>query len=275
MVSGMIVEVTSLALKSIHDVRKADGLNTQATKKNVKSFTRESEARFAREQSQEIMEKAVIKLINRKKAVLCTSMDSFLTLYERIVKINFTEGDGIKELEDFSPALIEETHLQVAVAGKISDKSVITKNFVIGFLSGGMIGAAAGFLVDDAQYKLDTARILAKQAEVVAIHEDTINLSCQAITERVKRMTDVLTKLNFFFDKSISNTNEIIDENGMDKNNYSREERKGLAICVNLAGTVKNVLDAPIVDEYGEITKKSMEVILNGEKNIEEIGNVL
>lgn len=270
----MIAEFLAMG-KMVYDVKKADSLNEQATRKSVKAFTRASEAQLAREQSQEIMEKAVIKLINRKKAVLCTSMDSFLKLYERIIKINFTKGDGIEELEGFSPSLIEETHMYIVAAGKISDKSVITKNLVTGYLMGGVIGAVAGSFVDDAQYKLDTARIVEKQAEATAIHEDTISLSCQAITERVKRMTEVLTKLNFFFNKSIKYTNEVIDKNGADKNNYSREERKGLAICLNLAGAVKNVLDAPIIDEKGEITKKSMEAIMNGEKNLEKISNVL
>ncbi len=270
----MITDALALG-KMIYDVKKADSLNEQATRKSVKAFTKASEAELAREQSQEVMEKAVVKLMNRKKAVLCTSMDSFLKLYERIIEINFTEGDGIKELEGFFPSLIEETYMQISTAGKISDKSVITKNFVAGYLMGGLMGAMVGSLVDDAQYKLDTARIVAKQAEATAIYEDTISLSCQAITERVKRMTEVLTKLNFFFDKSIRHTNEVIDKNGAVKNNYSKEERKGLAICINLAGAVKNVLDAPIIDENGEITKKSMEAIVNGEKNLEKINNLI
>lgn len=272
----MIMEILSVALgKIIHDVKRADSLNEQAVRKSVKALTRASEAQSAREQSQENMEKAARKLMNRKKAVLCTSMDSFLSLYERIIKINFTEGDGIKELENFLPVLAEETHMQIAAIGKISDMSVITKNFVIGGLTGGLMGAVAGSLIDDAQYRLDTARIVAKQAEVVAIHEDTVSLACQAVTERVNRMTDVLTKLNFFFDASIRNTNKVIDKNGTDRNNYSGEERKGLAVCINLAGAVKDILDAPIIDENGEITKKSMETIENGERNLKEIGHLI
>lgn len=268
----MILETSTLLMgRIVHDAKRADALNEQATKKGVKAFTKASEAQAAREQSQEEMEMAVTKLINRKKAVLCTSMDSFLKLYERIIKISFTEGDGIKELSNFTPALVEEMHRQIAVVGKIADKSIITKNFIAGYLTGGLLGGLAGSLVDDAQHRLDTARLVAKQAEAVALYENTVSLSCQAITERVRRMTDILTKLNFFFDQSIRHTNEVIDKNGMDKNCYSAEERKGLAACINLAGAVKDVLDATIIDENGEITQRSMEAIANGERNLEKI----
>jgi hypothetical protein len=88
-------------------------------------------------------------------------------------------------------------------------------------------------------------------------------------------MTDVLTRLNILFTKSIKYTNEIIDKNGLDKNNYSPEERKSLGTCINLAGTVKTILDVPIIDENNELTEKSMIAVLMGEQSLLEIGQVI
>jgi hypothetical protein len=138
-----------------------------------------------------------------------------------------------------------------------------------------MVGALAASITDDAQRNLDAARIHSKQADAAVMVEKTVSLSYQAITERANRMTDVLTRLNILFTKSIKYTNEIIDRNGLDKNNYSSEERKSLGTCINLAGTVKTILDVPIIDENNELTEKSMIAVLMGEQSLLEIGQVI
>lgn len=272
MFRGPIIEIPGIPRVPseglVDALRKADALDEQAAKKVRKAFTKQAEAQAAREQSQKEMKMEVTKLINRKKAVLCTSMDSFLRLYERIIKINFTEGDGIKELSNFTPALVKETYGQIEVAGKIADKSVTTKDVIVGVLTRVFFGALAHSIVDDAQYKLDMARLTAKEARAEALYENTVSMACQAVTERVRRMTDILTKLNFLFYQGIEHTNEVIDKNGMDKSRYSAEERKGLAACIDLAKAVKDVLDAPIIDENGELTKISMEAIETGERHL-------
>jgi len=264
-----------LAGVSYNQLKKGENLNEQATRKNIKSFTKIAEAEEAQRHTKETMTKAVIKLTNRKKAVLSTTMDSFLNLYGRIKKINFTESDGIRELDNFSPNMLEEIHNQVVFVGKISNPPAITKNVVFGYLTGGIVGALAASITDDAKRNLDAARIHARQAEAVIMAQKTISHSYQAISERVNRMTDILTKLNFLFRKSIQHTNEIIDRNGFDKKQYSAEERKDLGNCMNLAGVVKNILDVPIIDENNELTEKSMIAILMGEQCLAEISQVI
>lgn len=79
-------------------------------------------------------------------------------------------------------------------------------------------------------------------------------------------MTDILTKLNILFYKGIQESERIIERNGYDKYKYTEDERKSLAVCINMAGAVKGILDAPIIDKNGEITQKSLEAISKGEK---------
>lgn len=88
-------------------------------------------------------------------------------------------------------------------------------------------------------------------------------------------MTDVLTKLNVMFVKSIHNTEKIIDKNGVDKRNYSKADREQLATCIDLAVTIKKFIDAPIVDEEGKVTKKSEEVLMLGNTCINQVNETL
>lgn len=266
--------ITTLGIiaKNVNDSEKMD---EQAVKKNIKSFTKVSEAELNQSKEAETMVKATVKLSNRKKAVLSTTMDSFVSLYGRIKKINFIESDGIKELDLNLPKMVEEINTQITVVGNINNPPTITRNVVIGWLTGGIVGALAGSLTDDAKRNLDTARLQARKAEAAVAQIETVTLAYKAITERVNRMADALTKLNYLFMKSIQHTNEIIDKNGQDKTMYSKEERRDLGICVNLAGTIKNMIDAPIIDEKGELTELSIRAVLNGENCLKQLNSIL
>ena len=80
-------------VKTTHDIVSSDRIDKQTEKKNIKSFTKIAESQASLDREKEVMEKAVLKLVNRKKAVLSTSMRLFLELYEKIIKINFNEID--------------------------------------------------------------------------------------------------------------------------------------------------------------------------------------
>lgn len=257
--------------KMIYDMHKSDQLNEQAEKKNMKAFGRLADAEIAQKETEEIMNNMVLRLTNRKRAILSSSMSDFLNIYEKLMKINFTESDGIRELNNFSPMIAGELHTQILLVRNLPQMPTLTKNVAVGFLVGGLAGAVTSSIVDDAQRNLDMARLQAKQADAVVQHLKGVRLAYEAITERARLMTDVLTKLNILFVKSIRHTNSIIDERGLDKHNYSLEDRKALATCVNLAGAVKDILDAPIIDKNGEITQKSLETIQFGEQCLRAI----
>ena len=248
----MLIESALLfggAAKIINDLKTSDELNEQARKKNIRALSRVAEAQIEQKDAESAMNQEILRLYNRKKAVLSTSMDSFLHLYEKIIKINFTETEGIIELKNFTPEIRKEIYTDINTARATAPMPVITKNVIVGLLLGGLTGAITSSIVDDSQRNLDEARIRARQAEAVALQAQTISLSYQGITERVKRITDVLTKLNILFVKVIRYSNELIDKNGIDKSRYSFSDRQSLAVCINLAKAVKDLLDAPIIDQ--------------------------
>lgn len=257
--------------KVVHDMRESDRLNEQAERKSVKSFSRIAEAQIAQKEAEETMNNAVLRLVNRKKAILSTSMRNFLEVYEKLIKINFLESDGIRELGEFTPAIVEDLHTQISAVQNMPQMPVITKNVVVGWLIGGLFGAVSSSIVDDSKRKLDLARMQSRQADVIAQQSKGVSLAYQAVTERAASMTDVLTKLNMLFIRGIRYTNALIEEKGGDRRNYTLEDRKSLAVCVNLAGAVKSVLDAPIIDREGKITQKSLETIQLGERCLQEI----
>lgn len=261
--------------KIIYDMHKSDQLNEQAERKNHKALKRIAEARAEQALAAETMEKAVLRLTNRKNAVLTTTMDSFLNLYQRIIKINFTESEGIQELGSFTPTVVNEMQMQISIIRNLPETPTITKNVVIGYLVGGIVGAVTSSIVDDSKRNLEQARIQAKQAEAIATQAETIGLAYQGITERVRRMADVLTKLNILFYKGIQESEKLIEKNGTDKCKYTEEERKTLAACINMAGAVKSILDTPIIDKDGVVTQKSLEAISYGERCLQMIDSTI
>lgn len=261
--------------KIVYDMQKSDKLNEQAEKKTMKSFARIADAQNAQREAEDTMNHAVLRLANRKRAVLSTSMKDFLNLYERLIKINFTDSEGIKELQGFSLLEAEGLHAQVSLIHNMPASPVITKNMVVGWLFGGGFGAVTSSIVDDAERSLDQACIQSKQANAIVQQAETINLAYQAITERANRMTEVLTKLNILMVKGLQQSNAIVEKNGIDKKNYTLDDRKSLAACINLAGAVKTVLDVPIIDKNGELTQKSLETIHYGEQCLQAMEFVI
>jgi hypothetical protein len=257
--------------KVVNDFRQSDKLSSQASEKNLKSMNQIEEARAAQRLKQEEARQAMIRLGNRKKGILSSSMKKFLGVYEQLKKINFVVTDGIAELSNLPSTLTEELSGQILyVSTHMTEKELIS-TFVFNSLIWGVAGGISTSIKKDSQRKLDMAQARAKQARAIAEQTTTIGLAYEAVFERANRITDVLTKLNLLFLKSLSNTQDIIEKNGTDKNNYSLQERESLAICINLAKAVKSIIDTPLLDESGKITIQSLKAIENGQNYLQKI----
>lgn len=296
----MLLEATIIGGKYIHDMMKSDKLEQQAVDKTIRSLDKLSKAQAERNAAKECMNQEVIRFGNRKREILFSSMQQFVDLYKRIIKINFSKKEEAAIFKNFS--VIEQSVMELNV--KMVQKDIKTpgptKNVVAGCLVGGVgglsggilnlslgasniaamgagafVGAVSSSIVDDSKRKLEMANIEAKRARMLAIQNNSIELAYDAITQRVTRMTDVLTKLNVMFVKSIHNTEKIIDKNGVDKRNYSKADREQLATCIDLVVTIKKFIDAPIVDEEGKVTKKSEEVLMLGNTCINQVNETL
>ena len=80
------------------------------------------------------------------------------------------------------------------------------------------------------------------------------------IYRRTDEMIDVLEKLNNIFKDYLIQLEKIVVKSN-NYNDYSQKEKEVVMISASLAQTIKNICDTPIIDENGEVTKKSKEVL--------------
>lgn len=268
----MIAEGIAIGVsKMIYDMYQSDKLDAQASATSLKAMNRSEEAKARLHRKIEDTKVSMLRLGNRKKGILTSTMETFLTVYQQLKKINFTKTDGITELSDLPAAMIQEVRSQISFVGNpMSDGETVATVVVNSFFFGGLGGISAA-IKKDAERNLGMARATAKQAKAMETQANTLTLAYDAIIERSNRVTDVLTKLNLLLVKSLAHTKLIIEKNGTDKHKYSVVEREGLATCINLAVAVKKIIDTPLLDEGGEITVQSFNAIQVGEQYLQEI----
>lgn len=254
----------------IFNMIKADKNNEKADKINIKAFEKIEEAKINQRKSQEKMDMSLEKLINRKKGILSTSIKEFLEIYEKIMQVDFQQGDGIKELSMnmLAPEVVNELRNIVTTA---VGNQLTTKQAIITYLFGGV----SGIIAKEAEMNLSVANIRKKQASVVEAHSETICIALDAIIQRCDRISDILAKLNLLFMKSIKTTSEIINQKGMNRLNYTKADKEALMTCINIASTIKKILDTKLFDENGGITEQSIKAIQIGDEYLNKINNVI
>ena len=257
-------------------------------------------------------QRSVERLANRKYGVIQTSIKNFIQSYERLMQIEFKESDGIKELSD--PNLIRKNldSMKSNLDGVLASvKETDSKG--VGFLSamlsgggilcaGGMIAARVGlpltfgsvaaalnpilipatFAValtksfsDDSANELRAAQIQKKYANVVVAQAESNVEVLRAVHERADRLTDLLTKLNVLFIKSLQVVNPIIDKNGKDRTAYTAQDKELIRNCLNLADAVKSVLDTPLFENDGTIAEVSACVLKTGEDYLQRMQQIM
>ena len=80
-----------------------------------------------------------------------------------------------------------------------------------------------------------------------------------------------LIRLQIVFDPIVFEMAKIIKEKGTDYREFSDDEKKCVASAMSLAGAIKAVLDTPILDEAGNLTEESGEIIAISQKKVDEI----
>jgi hypothetical protein len=270
----MLVEGTVVALtvgKVISDLYESDKLDESANNKSLKAMNRMEEAKAAQRLKQEDAKQSMLRLGNRKKGILNSSMKQFLDLYSQLKKINFIETDGVRELLDLPAGFTEEVSGQIIYASQPMTQSETVSTFLVNGVFFGFFGGVSSVMKKDSERNLQMAGVRAKQARAIEMQAQTVSLAYDAIIERSNLITDVLTKLNVFFIKSLNHTQSIIEKNGLDKQQYSGEERQALAVCVNLAVAIKKIIDTPLLDEDGQIMEQSKAAIEMGHQCLQMV----
>ena len=118
------------------------------------------------------------------------------------------------------------------------------------------------------QEKLDQALINKAQAEEIMEALNTASDQCSAIRRRTYLFYGLLAHLDTYLLPLVWQMEDIIAKEGTDYRSYSPESKKVIMAAASNAGSVKAVLDVPILTEDGALTEASGEIT-------EKIGKLL
>lgn len=118
------------------------------------------------------------------------------------------------------------------------------------------------------QEKLDQALINKAQAEEIMEALNTASDQCAAIRRRTYLFYSLLAHLDTYLLPLVWQMEDIIAKEGTDYRAYSLESKKIIMAAASSAGSVKAVLDVPILTEKGALTEESGEIM-------EKVGKLL
>lgn len=111
------------------------------------------------------------------------------------------------------------------------------------------------------QEKLDQALINKAQAEEIMEALHVASNQCSAIRRRAYLFYSLLAHLDTYLLPLVWQMEDIIAKEGTDYRTYSPESKKVIMAAASNAGSVKAVLDVPILTDDGSLTEQSGEIV--------------
>ena len=137
---------------------------------------------------------------------------------------------------------------------------------VLGGLVAGPALLIMGLIVGTKAGKtLEKAKTNHAEAVEMAAQLDAASFQCETIRRRTYMFYTLLARLDAYFMPLIYQMEDILKNEGTDYRQYSPESKKVVASAASMAGSIKAVLDTPLLTEEGDLTEES-------EKMIEEMG---
>jgi len=145
---------------------------------------------------------------------------------------------------------------------------------VLGGIVAGPVLAVGGVMMAS---KAETAKYDSEsnleQAKVAREEMESASFVLDGIYQRSVEFVDILEPLNDMFEDYIEKMEEIVDKS-VDYRTYTSSEKEIILITASIAKTVKNICDAPVIDEDGEVTRKSKRVLRKAKKLTEKLQEV-
>lgn len=145
---------------------------------------------------------------------------------------------------------------------------------VLGGIVAGPVLAVGGMMMaakaEEAKY---TASGNYDKAKAAAEQMDSAGVVLDGIGSRTEEFKNILNPLNEVFEEYIEKMEDIVDVSN-DYSSYSQSEKQIIMITASMAETIKNVCDAPIIDENGEVTRKSARVLRKANKFIDKLKEI-
>ncbi len=133
---------------------------------------------------------------------------------------------------------------------------------------GSVISLAGSIFASQAKKKFNDAESEYLRAQTLNEQVLSTCIVLNGIMVRASQLNGILQILNQFFVCAVNNMCDIINTSGEDYSKYSDEERKSIYACVQLAITIKAIIDTSLLNEEGELEEKSMESLMRGQEYI-------
>ncbi|RPE92821.1 hypothetical protein EDB69_2016 [Vibrio crassostreae] len=127
-------------------------------------------------------------------------------------------------------------------------------------VGGMMMASKAEAAKEDSYANLDKAELASEQMKEAMVAASGIRL-------RFEEIAKVLCSLDLRFQPLLKSFNELVESN-TNYSTYSEEDRKGVMIVASTAKVLKNLLEAPIIDQEGTLTPESRTVLEDTKKII-------
>lgn len=129
---------------------------------------------------------------------------------------------------------------------------------VLGGLVAGPALLAMGLITGKkADEKLEVARTNSVQADAICEELGNFAFQCDAIRRRSDMFYTMLARLDAKFVPLVFDLKTVLEDEGIDYAQYSPEAKSVVLRAATLAGSVKSLLDTPILTEDGALTAES------------------
>ena len=139
-----------------------------------------------------------------------------------------------------------------------------------GIVAGPVLAIGGMMLASKAEEARHNAYSNRSKAEAAAEQMNTAATVTNGIGKRFKEISEVLTDLDALFQPLLQGLQNLVTHSN-DYGSYSLADRKGVMMAAALAKTLKNVMEAPLLDENGALTAASRQVLLTGRNKLLEI----
>lgn len=142
-----------------------------------------------------------------------------------------------------------------------------------GIVAGPVLAVAGGLMASKAETAKNYAKTNINTAKAAAEEMKSATVVVESINERVVEFLNILKLLTNEFESYIDKMDNIVLKN-KDYATYNENSKKTIMITLSIAQTVKNICDTPIIDENGEITRKSKRVLLRAKEFCSKLENM-
>lgn len=139
-----------------------------------------------------------------------------------------------------------------------------------GIVAGPVLAVGGMMLASKAEEAKHNAYANRDKARTAAEQMKTAETVTHGIQDRFNEIHGALTRLNQHFHPLLKGLQDIVAQN-IDYSTYAIEDRKGVMMAALMAKTLKNVLEAPLLDRNGALTSASRQALTEARDKLLEL----